>query len=60
MRVNATGIIVFALFCAALMLTLRSGPNTMHLGEAGATILIALGLLGFLTRSRSTRTPPAP
>jgi hypothetical protein len=58
MRVNVTGLIVFALFCVALMATLRSGPDAMHLGEAGATILIALGLVGFLTRRRSTRTPP--
>ena len=58
MRVSLTGLIVFALFCLALMVSLRAGPDVTHLGEAGATILIALGLAGLLTRARSTRTPP--
>jgi hypothetical protein len=58
MRVSLTGVIVFALFCLAIMASLRSGPDVMHFAEAGATILIALGLFGFLNRSRSSRTPP--
>jgi hypothetical protein len=60
MRVSLTGLIVFALFCAALITTLNSGPDALHLGEAGATILIALGLFGFLTRHRSNGSADQP
>ena len=52
MRFNPAGLIVLVLFFAMLLATLRSGPAATHVAEAIVTILILLGISGFVFRNR--------
>jgi len=52
MQVNPKALLVLVAFFALLALALTSGSSAMHIGEAVATVLIAVGLSGYALRGR--------
>ena len=55
MRFNPLALLVLVGFFALLAMALSSGSATMHLAEAGVTVLIAIGLGGYAFRGQRQR-----
>jgi hypothetical protein len=53
MKFNLAGLVVLVLFFAALLASLTSGSSATHAAEAAVTILIAIGVSGFVFRNRA-------
>ena len=47
MHFNPLALLVFATFCALLIVALTSGSAALHVAEAIVTVLIAIGIGGF-------------
>jgi hypothetical protein len=50
MRFSPTAFLVFVAFCVLLAVALSSGSTTVHIAEAVVTVIIAIGVGGYVLR----------
>ena len=55
MRFNPIAFLVFVAFFALVSFALSSGSSTFHITEAAVTVLIAIGIGGFVLRGQRLR-----
>jgi hypothetical protein len=53
--INVKALLALVGFFALVVLASRSGSSTMHLAEAGVTVLVAVGLAGYAFRGGQRR-----